>query len=31
VVCADPDCFADVFKHVADGEATRCLECGQVT
>jgi hypothetical protein len=31
VVCADPECFADVFKHVADGEATRCLECGEVT
>ena len=31
VVCAEPDCFEEVFKHVAGGEATRCLVCGQVT
>jgi hypothetical protein len=31
VVCAEPECFEEVFKHVAGGEATRCLVCGQVT
>ena len=31
VVCAQPECFEEVFKHVAGGEATRCLVCGQVT
>lgn len=31
LVCAEPDCFEDVFKQVAGGEATRCLVCGQVT
>ena len=30
-VCTDPDCFAEWFKHVAGGEATRCLTCGLVT
>ena len=30
-VCSDPDCFAEWFKHVASGEATRCLTCGLVT
>ena len=31
VVCADPDCFEEYFKQVADGEATRCRTCGLVT
>jgi hypothetical protein len=31
VVCADPDCFEEFFKHVAGGEATRCRTCGLVT
>jgi hypothetical protein len=31
LVCSDPDCFAEWFKHVAGGEATRCLTCGLVT
>jgi hypothetical protein len=31
LVCAEPDCFEEVFKHVAGGEATRCLLCGQVS
>jgi hypothetical protein len=30
-VCADLDCFAECFKQVAGGEATRCLACGLVT
>ena len=30
-VCQDPDCFAEWFKQVAGGEATRCLACGLVT
>ncbi len=30
-VCQDPDCFAEHFKTVAGGEATRCLDCGLVT
>jgi hypothetical protein len=30
-VCSDPDCVAEWFKQVADGEATRCLTCGLVT
>jgi hypothetical protein len=30
-VCTDPDCFAEWFKPVAGGEATRCLSCGLVT
>lgn len=30
VVCAEPDCFGEYFKLVADGEATRCLTCGLV-
>ena len=30
LVCAEPDCFEEIFKHVAGGEATRCLVCGQV-
>ena len=29
-VCTDPDCFTEWFKRVADGEATRCLSCGNV-
>jgi hypothetical protein len=31
LVCAEPDCFEEIFKHVAGGEATRCLACGQVS
>jgi len=31
VVCTDPDCFAEYFKVVAEGEGTRCLTCGLVT
>ncbi len=30
-VCSDPDCFAECFKLVASGEATRCLTCGLLT
>jgi hypothetical protein len=30
-VCGDPDCFAECFKLVASGEATRCLTCGLLT
>ena len=30
-VCSDPDCFAEWFKLVASGEATRCLTCGLLT
>ena len=30
-VCGDEDCFAEWFRHVAGGEATRCLSCGLVT
>jgi hypothetical protein len=30
-VCTDPDCFAESFKLVASGEATRCLTCGLLT
>jgi len=30
-VCGDPDCFAECFKVVASGEATRCLSCGLLT
>ena len=30
-VCTDPDCFQEWFKHVAGGEATRCLTCGLLT
>lgn len=30
-VCREPECFAECFKQVAGGEATRCLTCGLVT
>lgn len=30
-VCTDADCFAECFKQVAGGEATRCLTCGLLT
>jgi len=30
-VCSDPDWFAECFKLVASGEATRCLACGLLT
>jgi hypothetical protein len=30
-VCTDEECFAEYFKHVAEGEGTRCLTCGLVT
>lgn len=30
-VCFEPECFAEWFKPVAGGEATRCLGCGLVT
>ncbi len=29
-VCAEPVCIEEYFKFVADGEATRCLTCGNV-
>ncbi len=30
-VCRAAECFAECFKPVAGGEATRCLACGVVT
>lgn len=30
-VCTDAECFAEYFKQVARGEATRCLACGLLT
>ena len=29
-VCTEPDCFEQWFRRVAEGEATRCLSCGNV-
>jgi hypothetical protein len=29
-VCTEPGCFEECFKLVAEGEATRCLACGEV-
>ena len=29
-VCEDPDCFAEWFKRVGDGETVRCLTCGSL-
>lgn len=30
-VCTEPECFAEYFRLVAGGEATRCLSCGLLT